>query len=529
MILKKIDYLSPQITFYHKGFLSHSSIISGIISIIAFLIIIIFAIYYSLDLINRENPKVFFFNRVVENSGAFPLSPSILFHFISLGNNEVVKEFDFYSFRIIGFDIYYSLYLDNRNLSKYNHWIYGICNDEIDNEEISHLIIKEDFEKSACIKKYYNSLDGKYYDKDNPNFKWPIIAYKNNSSEKKYYSIIIEKCEEETLELILGKGNKCKNDKNMENYFTGDWGTLLKFIDHYIDVLDFKDPNRKYFYNIENTLNKDNFSINHLNFNPSSIITNKGIFLDDIKNELSYIYERNDVFTEKNINNDIYMIYNFWMINRMQYYKRIYKTIQDVISDIGGISQFITVLASFINSLYNDYKIISDFDELISPLMSNNKDNKKLKNNTEFSDLKKSTQKDEINKLDNTQIEKNFNSNNEIIEKEKVLKHNSNINNYAYIKGNGYKDDSKIITDNSLQQFNIFKNEKKNFWGYLIQKIKCNKNNYFYIYNKLRTKIMSEEHIIKNHLDVYSLLEMSEINGFELEKQYKLKDLLNHG
>ena len=82
MILKELDFLSPQITLYHKGFLSHSSVISGIISIISIIIIILLGVYYSLDLINRENPKIFFFNRFVEDSGIFPLNSSSIFHYI---------------------------------------------------------------------------------------------------------------------------------------------------------------------------------------------------------------------------------------------------------------------------------------------------------------------------------------------------------------------------------------------------------------------------------------------------------------
>ena len=68
MILKQIDFLSPQITLYHKGFLSHSTIISGIISIISLVIIISFGVYYSLDLIKRENPRACFLNRFVEDN-----------------------------------------------------------------------------------------------------------------------------------------------------------------------------------------------------------------------------------------------------------------------------------------------------------------------------------------------------------------------------------------------------------------------------------------------------------------------------
>ena len=59
MFIKKVDFLSPNITFYHKGALSHSSIFSGIISIISILLIILLAIYFSLDIIKRKNPKHF--------------------------------------------------------------------------------------------------------------------------------------------------------------------------------------------------------------------------------------------------------------------------------------------------------------------------------------------------------------------------------------------------------------------------------------------------------------------------------------
>jgi len=54
MIFKKIDFISPEITLFHKGSLSHSSIISGILSLISCSIIIIISVYYFLSLIYRE-------------------------------------------------------------------------------------------------------------------------------------------------------------------------------------------------------------------------------------------------------------------------------------------------------------------------------------------------------------------------------------------------------------------------------------------------------------------------------------------
>ena len=390
MVLKEIDFLSPQITLYHNGFLSHSSNVSGIISIISIVIIILFGVYYSLDLINRENPKIFFYNRFVENSEIFTLNSPSIFHYISLGYKNTVSDFDFYSFRLIGFQVDYTDYLDNRNILLFDHWLYGKCNYEKETQEIKNLLEKEIFEKSACIKKYYNSLDKIYYDIDNPKFKWPSINHGNDNPNSTTYSIVMEKCEENTLELILGKDNKCKNDKNMEYLFNGAYGTHFAFIDHLIDALDYKGPNRKYIFNIENTLDKNNYAINHINFNPSSIKTNNGVIFDKIKEDPSYLYERNDVFEESGKNNNVYMIFNLWMKNRMQCYKRIYKTIQDVISDIGGISQFITMVASYINSFYNNYKVLFDFEKLISPSIkkSNNKDQT---NNTEIPNLNKNS------------------------------------------------------------------------------------------------------------------------------------------
>ncbi len=60
-------------------------------------------------------------------------------------NNDI--RFDFYSFRIIGIYTYYQNYIDdkNRNLSNYQHWIYGKCNNDIDTEGIGYLINKKIF------------------------------------------------------------------------------------------------------------------------------------------------------------------------------------------------------------------------------------------------------------------------------------------------------------------------------------------------------------------------------------------------
>ena len=156
MFIKNFDYLSPPITFYYQGAHSHTSIISGIISIISAIIIIIFAGYYLYELITRKDLNAFYYKSFIEDSGTFPVNASSFFHFISLG--ESYTGFDWYEgvnfteYRIIGLEIDLVNYLNNRNIFNYNHWLYGLCNNESDTKGISHLANQEFFLKSACIR-----------------------------------------------------------------------------------------------------------------------------------------------------------------------------------------------------------------------------------------------------------------------------------------------------------------------------------------------------------------------------------------
>ena len=107
MFLKKIDFLSPDITLYHKGDHSHSSWMSGILSLIQVAIMILVGIYYFLELINHKEPKAYFYSRFVEDAGFYPVNSSSLFHFISIFTHQdpvTEYDFDFLTFRAIGID-----------------------------------------------------------------------------------------------------------------------------------------------------------------------------------------------------------------------------------------------------------------------------------------------------------------------------------------------------------------------------------------------------------------------------------------
>ena len=221
-----------------------------------------------------------------------------------------------------------------------DHWLYGVCNNQTDTEGISYLINFDYFEKSACIKKFFSSEDQKYYDIGESKFRWPEIAHGTYQKNNKAYNVIIEKCKEDTIDLILGEGHHCRNSLEKEEIYKNysSYGVAyFYFINHYIDVLDYENPNRKIFSSIEGILNKNELSSNHLNFYPSLIKTHNGLIFDNIEIKRTHIYERNDVFTAKKGENDIFTVYIFWLKNVMEYHERTYKRIQDIISNIEGL------------------------------------------------------------------------------------------------------------------------------------------------------------------------------------------------
>ena len=535
MFIKKLDFLSPPVTFYHHGSLSHSSIVSGIISVISIIIIVILGIYFFLNIIKRNNPNAFYYNTFVQDAGVFPLNSSSLFHFISLStiySNYLNDGVDFTYFRIVGFDIYFESYIKDKNLSEYDHWLYGQCNNETDTQGISHLINFDYFEKSACIKKYFDCNDKKYYDVGNPKFRWPIISNGTYNSNYTFYNFVIEKCQEDTLNLILGDNYHCKNSTEIDELVTNVVVAYIHFINHYIDVLNYKNPNTKFIFKIEQTLNTKEYTENHLNFNPSKFKTDNGLIFEHIEEETICIYNSNDVKKGNNNGNGIYSIYIFWLKNIMSYYERSYKRIQDVISSIGGINQVITIISVYINSFYNNYIVIRDTENL---LFSSIDSEKYRRNKRDYKNLK-----NKIKEIENTGDDfiKN-NSDRKRFNTEKLNNNNKNENNVSksnnvcitdYINNNSKKEIDKNENKNIKEERKNINNknkEKKYFCKFLLFKLFCKReDNPYKVYNDFRIKIISEEHLIRNHLNIYNLLRVVQRKRHFQRNSYKLKDLI---
>ena len=358
----KIDIISPSITLYYKEELLHSSIFSVILSLICYILMVGCGSYYLLQFFRRKNLTAFFFNRYVENAGNFPVNSSSLFSFFQLVRDDVVLDIDFDSLRFIGLDVTIDTYVSDSDLTNYNHWIYGKCNNDSDTQGIGYLINSVDYFKSACIRKYYNKTTGKYYENNDVNFRWPSLDRGCSNEGATYYGIIVEKCRNDSLRTDLEK-RFCKSNSEISKYMTN-IGIQVNITNNIIDVLNYKEPFIQFFESIVNPVYNDNYIVNHLNFNPATIKTRKGIFFEEIEEKHIYLYDRNEIVTRSTGNTGIYMSVYFWMQNSMHYYERKYQLLQDALSNIGGITRIILIVAKTINFFVSEYVTSVDSEEL---------------------------------------------------------------------------------------------------------------------------------------------------------------------
>ena len=549
MFCKKLDILSPPITLYNKGLKYHSSKGSIVLSIISFILIAMLIIgEFVIFIFDADKPTLSFYNKYVSESGSIGLNSSFFFHFISMqknANKPDEQEIDFESFRIIGFETYLDEYINDKNLSNFNHWLYGPCNNDTDTIGISYLITQKYFTKSACIKKYFDSKEKKYYDLNESKYKVPKIEHGTYNFTKSFYSIIIEDCEDDSLDLIFNDKRKCKKENNtyIQNIIKNGF-INFHFIDHEVQNDDYFRPITKFFNTIDTKLSKDNYFINNLHFNPIILFSNYHSFFNDkLMSNYSYTLDRIDEnIKEKNNNKNIYIGYYLWLSRRINlYYRehltlidaisnigglyyREHLTLIDAISNIGGISNVIISIFFFINKIFNNHAIYSNSKELFNFSIKQGKNNKtkiKLKNlllNNNFDSSKtlspslKEIKQNSINidKKNSSKIENKTNENNE------TLYGNENILNDAYIKEKDYRNNlSSNFGEKAKNNFNIKKlkkREKLGFCEYCIYKISFGKiKSELQLYEYFLIKVVSIENLLNNYLKVNDLIKVSNV------------------
>ena len=377
MVLEKMDMLSPKITLYFKRKNTHTSIISGILTIITFILILCYGIIYFLRYINRENPTIYSFNRFVKDVGSFSFSDFNFINYVQLikMGSRIINDIDFNKIEIIGINMSIETF-NSGNQSLFPHWIYDKCNNETNIEGIQDLINTETFYNSACIKKFYNQNKSKYYDINDENFEWPIIKHGASHPNFTYYGVLVRRCENSSFR--FEHFGKCSSDKEINEYLNL---TFLSFyvIDHYIDVLNYKNPISKFLYTVTNKLEIDSYITNNLNFNPALIKSYDILFNNDINEQVTYFFHQNSQTFSPTRDSNLLGTFFFWLQNTQQYYERRYQKLPDMLSEIGGFGSVIILIAQFINYFFFNFCMLSDTNELLSLVLKNNNINSENK------------------------------------------------------------------------------------------------------------------------------------------------------
>ena len=586
MFIRKCDLLSPPITLFFKGEEQHSTIFAGILSIIAYGAIFAFGIYYSLEFINKENPNSFFFNRYVEDAGYYPVNASSMFHFLETIDTDTStpRQTDFDAFRIIGLEEFPDVYIRNNDLSNYDHWLYGPCNNNSDTQGIGYLINFKKFEQNACIKKFYDKNKNNYFEVSNKNFRWPLVAKGVSNPEEKFYGVIMEKCRNDELRTLSGAG-ECKTIDQI-NGIIGSSMINFYIVDNYADVLNYKKPFRKYLYSISSGIYLGSIVQNNLNFNPVTMKTHNGIFFENVVNQPAYFFSQNekvttlDEVTNENgglvmVNDEhgnqvpkttgIILCFYFWMQNRMQYYERSYKRLQDILGDIGGLSSIVLLFSQLLNYLSSYYIILLHTEELFISFEEKNYGNERKSHRTptifrKAQNLMNYPPRKQSN--NSNQNEPYENGNNQALSSHYQNLIRDDINIWKNVKNDGGNSYSpmkkkkksiikivkrkKLITPKTsslsldsrkekseLKELDKNTNDGSNkaqnniildrtrtikkagftFIKYIWYFICCKRNNQkidFYI--DFRTNLISEENIVQDHYDIYHLKEICGIN-----------------
>ena len=509
-MFKSYDYLSPEITLYYKNYDRHSSTFSGILTILAYIIIIILSIIFSLDFLLKMNPVSFFYNKFVSDSGIIPFNSTGIFHFIVVGE-QVDIDYDDRTFSIIGLNEEYNVILENNSQINFNHWIYSPC----DNSDISYLKkylndYSGSFSKGLCINKFYNATTKEVISKNNENFEYPLLKHGNSNLNGNTYGIFVLRCQNHSE---INKTN-CYEHNISDQYALKSLSFSIYFIDAYVDVTNYHYPLIQFYNKIRNQIVLSSFTVNHLNLKPLQINTHTGIILSRKHCLTSFNFDVNEKLIINHEDTGIYGSFYFWMENQMGIYDRTYQKIQDICASISGISKLIMLIGYFINYPIHEVILVEDLSNDI-----NKKSEKFGKRTTTrgFTNLKLSN----ILSTPNTpQNKKNL----RLIQNNKIINANTNTNTNL----NNYISDVNVSKINltPTKKFTFKKNI--NCFKILKNKFCFKKNAIIQQLIGIRMKVLSEEKLFTSFYIIGSLSDKLIKRQSKLLKIENMNRMSNH-
>ena len=521
MIFYYLDFISPDVQLYYKGRRKHSSVYSIIISIITFITLLILSIIFSLDFFLHKNPTSFYYNQFIDDIGIYYLNHSSFFHFISFDN---YTAYDRKAFSLVGVqNTNEATYIANNNESNFDHWIYDKC-DEADIDKYYDILYNftNYFKYGLCVKKFYNSTLRRVILNNEPNFVYPSVEHGASSSNEVYYGVFIQRCQNNS-EI----NNDCYDNKTIDNIIYSTISYSIYFIDHVIDIENYKAPFKNFFHQIINKYSTLSYTINVLNFQSLQVQTFTGIIFDKESIIDTYKYDLNEKITsEKSIenqNDNIFGAFSLSMQNMQNVYSRKYKKLQDISGSIGGIIKIINTVSFLINYFFYKFQLIKDFNQDF------NDNYMFLKNKFDKSDILSIMKFKSINFLNKRKSEIIKNENTKQINSEsKIDSESGGLGVYKSVSYNNFlkkMNDQKSINKITSKLINNYKNSYLNNSPVqnIIHKIKLSDYDIFcYLLGCLRYKKSSKIKIMDNLID-FKIKVLSEEEIFATH--YLLKSL----
>lgn len=367
MFLKNIDFLTPDITLYYKGSKKHSSIVSGILTVIHYSCIFAAAVYYLSALSMKSTKTFFYFKEYVEDPGSFDISPTELFHYVTF-NGQI---YDPQAMSLIGVQVDPDSILYDNSEDKIDYWRYSKCNWNIQapNEFKKSLENKE----GLCISEFYNHTLKKTFKINEPEFAYPKLEHGIGSTDAVFYGIVLQGCQNNT------KPEKDCYEKEESKKKISQITTFNIYItDHYINVENYTHPLKKYLQRTEAGVFEESIIVNNLHFSPTEVKTHTGFWFTSIKKKRTYTIDQSVkgsyTIKDKTIGGMAY----FWMHNNVSYYERTYLTIPDILSSIAGIGNFTYTIFFCLNLIYSRFIIISDFNHILLSTINQFKKEEKM-------------------------------------------------------------------------------------------------------------------------------------------------------
>ena len=409
-----------------------------------------------------------FYKKFEFEAGYYPFNSSSIFHFIQIFSPENGGYFDKYDTRYIrAFTTYVHSNFKDSDLKLYDHWVFDTCRKGIDDRDLDENLFVNvvNFTNAVCIRHYYNSTEQKYYSLEEDGFFWPYLEHGISQRDNVYLMTIVQKCSNDSV--INNLFGKCPSQIEIDNYVSQYFGIYLYFTDTQVDPTNYKMPIQKYLQTISTGIGTSQTYVeSYIHYSPLKVRTNEGSLFTKSSELNSFYFDFNRKGSANN-NPQYFTITKYYhlMQNNIQIYERKYSNIFDLLSEIGGVVQFLFNFFFWVNFIYNRYVIAYDTNSLFFAIKDNQVKEKLVKKDFTFLN-KNNNFNNNLNKKQNLNL--NNNDNNIFIDKSKLKQQ---IKKYSSLQDIDDGKKAKIILNNNSHDKksnlggnikNIFKRKSEN-------------------------------------------------------------------